>query len=639
MERTTITADGSAGWTLPRWAFLLGTAALCAWQGWLTLALFGDDPWGKILNDQPIVSGIHPQHLYIGSLGAKGLATHWMTVVYDFAFQAGWPKTPIFDGGRLAELFLLLGGGSYQPAAYKLGFALSCFLVPLFFLIACRSVGLGNGTALLATVVGQLIWWGPHGRDALVSGDYELYLAALSGLAHVGFLISFHRTAGVRAWFGLWLTGCIVWFLQPLLFPIALPILLTYYLSVGTKHDFLTWHFAFWGAELLGVAINLPWLTDWFDSWCLRAELPSPAGMLEHRTLATVWNAPLWGGPASRLLAVFLIVSACVGIGVLNQTQQRPAARLLGLSALGALVLALLGISWEPLGVLGTAALLAPALWFACLPAAHGWTWVLGRLCRCGAKGRVAAAGLLLGAVGCFVYCAETPCTLAERCLPAEPLEIGLNPERQAIVQALIAHTNEDARILWEDRGGGRHTSRWPALLPLLTQRRYIGALDPDGFIEHSSICLNQQMLDGRPMAALTWPDDALSDYCRRYNVRWVVAWSPAVIERLEEWKAARKIQALTDGATGWLFEVERTPTYALKGQAEVLSADGQKIMLRNVVPHNGEVVLSMHYQAGMRASPSRVKLERATSGEDQIGFVRLRLAVEAGFVTLTWDR
>jgi hypothetical protein len=637
MERPNPTADGSACWTLPRWAFLLGAAALCLWHGWLTLALFGDEPWEKILNDQPIVSGIHPQHLYIGSLGAKGLATNWMTVVYDFAFQAGWPKTPIFDGGRLAELFLLLGGGSYQPAAYKLGFAVSCFLVPWFFLVACKSVGLGHGTSLLATILGQLIWWGPHGRVALVSGDYEFFLAALAGLAHVGFLISFHRTAGVSAWFGLWLTGCVVWFLQPLLFPIALPILLTYYLSVGTKHDFLTWHFAFWGAELLGIAVNLPWLTDWFDSWWLRAALPSPAGMLEHRTFYTVWNAPLWGGPASRLLAVFLIVSACVGVGILNQTHERPAARLLGFTALGALVLALLGISWEPLGVLGTAALFAPALWFACLPAAHGWTWVLGRLCRCGAKGRVGAAGLLLGAGGCFVYFTESPCTLAERCLPVEPLEIGLNAERRAIVDTLIAHTNEDARILWEDRDGARHASRWPALLPLLTPRRYIGALDPDGFIEHSSICLNEQMLETQLIRPSK--DEEWSDYCRRYNVRWIVAWSPTVIERLERWPAAKKIQALADGDTGWLFEIDRTPSYALRGQAELLCADGQQIMLRNVVPHNGEVVLSMHYQAGMRVSPSRVQIERATSGEDQIGFVRLRLAVPAAVVTLTWDR
>jgi hypothetical protein len=415
---------------------------------------------------------------------------------------------------------------------------------------------------------------------------------------------------------------------------------LIYYLTVGAKHDFLTWHFALWGVELLAVAVNLPWLTDWFDSWWLRTALPSPVGMLEHRTIATVWNAPLWGGPMSRLLAVFVFASAFVGTIILNQTQRRLAARMLGIAALGMLVLSLVGISWEPLGVLGTAALFAPALWFASIPAAHAWTWLLAWLWRRGAVGRVAACSALAAVIACFALCADAPCTLFTRCVPNEPLEIGLNADRQAIVSALLASTSDDARILWEDRASGRDMSRWSALLPLLTERRYIGALDPDGVIEHSSICLNQQGLDGRPVTDLIWSDDALADYCRRYNVRWIVAWSPGVIARLESWKLARKVQPLSDGVQGWLFEVTRAPTYALRGHARIVSADGQHIMLEDVTPNEkGEVVLSMHYQAGMRASPSRVQVERDISGEDQIGFVRLRLADKAAVVTLIWDR
>ena len=65
---------------------------------------------------------------------------------------------------------------------------------------------------------------------------------------------------------------------------------------------------------------------------------------------------------------------------------------------------------------------------------------MLSRLCRWGVYGRCVAAGMLLGAVGAFAYFAETPCTLPERCLPLEPLEVGLNADRQAIVQALIDH-------------------------------------------------------------------------------------------------------------------------------------------------------------------------------------------------------
>jgi tRNA(Ile)-lysidine synthase TilS/MesJ len=173
--------------------------------------------------------------------------------------------------------------------------------------------------------------------------------------------------------------------------------------------------------------------------------------------------------------------------------------------------------------------------------------------------------------------------------------------------------------------------------LPLLTGRQFIGGLDPDGFIEHSSISLMNQDLAGTPIAA--WTDQELQEYCGRYNVRWIVAWSPAVIERFEKWSAAQKCQPVADEGPGWLFQVKRTSNFALKGRAELLRADGQHITLGNVEPDNGEVIVSLHWQAGMRAIPPRVQLERAQSGDDRIGFVRLRLAVPADRVTLSWQR
>ena len=132
---------------------------------------------------------------------------------------------------------------------------------------------------------------------------------------------------------------------------------------------------------------------------------------------------------------------------------------------------------------------------------------------------------------------------------------------------------------------------------------------------------------------------DDLQTYCRLYNIRWIVAWSPAVIQKLEEWPAAEKCKPVADEGAGWLFQVRRTPSFALKGKAELLHADGQYITLGNVEPVNGEVILSLHYLAGMRASLDRVKIERAMSGDEDIGFVRLRLAVHAWRVTLSWER
>ena len=631
-------ADGSADRTASPSLWPLAWLALLAWQLWLTLGLFGDQPLAALADDRPVVVGTHPQNLYLGALGASSLVERGYTTVYDPANLAGYLKTPIFDGSRLAELFLLLGGGAYQPAAYKIGLVVVCLLVPILLIVACRGAGLDQPTTVLATALGQLVWWGPLGRGALEAGDSEMLLGALAGLAHVGCLIAFHRQPSVPVWIGLLLTACLGWFLQPLLFPIALPILLGYYLSVGVKHDFLTWHVAFWLAEQGAVVVNLYWLIDWVGYWWLRSPLPSAASaILAHRTFANVWNAPLWGGPADRMLTVCLMVSALAGVIILNQTRQRPAARLLAMGAAGAFTLALLGVSWEPLGQVGTAALLAPALWFAALPAAHAWIYLARKLFSAGKPGRIGLV-LLLGLVALgFAAMSDTVACLGGRCAYAQPLALGLNADRQDIVDKLIGHTDGSARILWEDRPLARTDSRWAALLPMLTGRTFLGGLDPDGFIEPSSACLNHLSREGRPIAS--WRDHDLDAYCKRYHIGWIVAWSPAVIERFAAWPGVEKLEPVRDDVDGWLFRVKQPGSFAIKGKAELVEATPRYITLKGVEPDAGVVVLSLHYQAGMRVSPGRVQIEAEKTGDDFIGFVRLRLAEPAARVTITWQK
>ncbi len=638
----TTLADGTASGKSYRRLWVPACLALIAWQAWLTLGLFGPAPaaaFAALLDDRPILDGTHPQHLYLGTLGAQTLVERGSATAFDPAFQAGYLKTPIFDGSRLAELFLYAGGGTYQPAAYKVGLAAVCLLVPVLLILAARAAGLDRTSALLATALGQLVWWGPLGRGALEAGDYGMLLASLSGLAHIGCLINFHRRPGAPAWLGVLATGCLGWFLQPLLFPIALPLLLGYYLSVGVKHDFLTWHTAFWLAEQGAILVNLPWLVDWLGYWWLRSPLPSAAStVLAHRTLASVWNAPLWGGDADRLLVIILMVSALAGVIILNQSRQRPAARLLGMGAAGALALALLGISWEPLGQVGTAALLAPALWFACLPAAFAWVWLVRGLWRLGKVGRVALLPLAGGVAFGLASVSDTALCIGGRCAVARPLTLGLSPGRQDVVDQLIQYTTPAARVLWEDRAAQRKESRWAALLPLLTGRSFVGGLDPDGFIEPSSICLMSLTLESQPIAA--WGNDQLDDYCRRYNIGWVVCWTPAVMQRFADWSGAEKVVPLHDNdAAGWLFRVKRPGGFALKGKAELVEANARYVTLKDVEPENGVVVLSLHYQAGLRASLPRVQVERERSGDDPIDFVRLRLASRAERITLTWAK
>ena len=87
------------------------------------------------------------------------------------------------------------------------------------------------------------------------------------------------------------------------------------------------------------------------------------------------------------------------------------------------------------------------------------------------------------------------------------------------------------------------------------------------------------------------------------------------------------------------LVGVSLSPDDLLKGQATLLHADAQHITLGDVIPdEDGVVVLSLHWQAGLRAAPGRVQVEREPDGHDPIGFVRLRTDSPAARVTLTWE-
>src|SRR6185436_6274498 len=90
---------------------------------------------------------------------------------YDPAFAASYPKTPIFNGSRLAEVAILAAGGEHNPAAYKVGVFAVCLLVPILLFASCLGFGLSGPASSLATALGILLAWGPQGRAAIESGD------------------------------------------------------------------------------------------------------------------------------------------------------------------------------------------------------------------------------------------------------------------------------------------------------------------------------------------------------------------------------------------------------------------------------------------------------------------------------------
>jgi hypothetical protein len=634
---STTGAPQAGFWSRMGWNALL--LLLTAAQAWMTLGLFdaGRD-WHRILDDEPILSGRHPLHMYHGHLGALSFLSRRSLCCYDPAFQAGYPKTPVFDAGsRPAEFFLSLSGAGYRPAAYKLGLASFCCLVPLLVACAAWGVGLGPGARCLASVLAVLVCWSDPCRALLVDGDLDLLIAGLAALLHAALLVRLDRQPGLTAWVGLLASSAVGWFAQPLLFGVlAIPLLLIYYLTAGVRHGPF-WHATFLAALAGGMAANSFWLVDWFNYWWVLNPVPTTNTTLARLTFQAIWLTPLWGESIDRALAIALFGLGVVGLAIFNQNKGRASARLLGLGGGGLLVLALAGLSWEPLERLGTSRLLVPALWFATLPTTCTAAWCFGLLrWLTGATWRAAALVIVLLAVG-GVAGASFLHPVVDLCKHMETLDIGLGNERQAIVDTIAAATSADARILYEEPvspGSGAH---WTALLPLLTGRAYLGGLDPDASAEFGHIALSAGSLAGRPIA--TWTDPELELFCRRYNLGWVVCWSPETLARFRKWKLAEPVAELGDAERGGcLFALRRPRSFILKGQARWLMADSQRIVLGDVVPDGDEVVLSLHYQSGLMAMPARAKIEPIPDPDDPIPLVRVRLSSPVSRLMLIWQ-
>jgi hypothetical protein len=357
--------------------------------------------------------------------------------------------------------------------------------------------------------------------------------------------------------------------------------------------------------------------------------------LLKHRTLHRLWEAPFWGEHADRALAFALAAAAAVGVCFLNTAGRRAAARLLGLAAVALLFLALAGTSWEPLGRLGTTELLPPALWFMVPPAAHALLTGFRLVIRLTGRPILGAglAALPLLAAGVVGY--PVLATLAARCAGTSPLRVGFSEDQQALMEAIRGHTGPESRILWQDCPDYWHGSRWTALLPVVTGRAYLGGLDPDVSIEHAYAEFLEQTLAGR--AINHWSDADLEEFCRRYNISWVVCWSRPAVARFRAWTGAELLATVSPEGAGCLFRL-RPQSFALKGQARLVCADAERIALADVVPEDGKVVLSLHYQKGLCASPSRVQVEREPDAHDPIAFVRLRVPGPVARVTLTWE-
>ncbi|MCS7020434.1 MAG: hypothetical protein NZ703_00045 [Gemmataceae bacterium] len=597
-----------------RWIVLV--VGVAAAQGVSVMALMGG--WESLCNEQPVLSGRHGVHQYHGVLGAAQLRRTGQNVCYDPAFEAGYPKTPVFDEGcRLAELLFLLSGGEYVPAVYKWGVWGVATGVPLAALLAAGGCGLSYWSMAVAGLWGCLLSWSIPFRTLLAEGMIDGIAAGMAAVVFVPWLARFSKTLSVEAWLVCAASCLVIWYCAPLLWlPLGL-VVFWHYVVMAPRRG-LVWHLAYLGIACVGILPNAWWLVDWGKYWWLRPAMESASGALR-----SPWD---WGGlPAGGVIWAVGVLAALIGGG-----RQRHTGHLLAVAAmLGAFAvvkpaaeplvdvveqraLETLTVAWALAGGLGT----IHRLW-------HWGGWWRG------------PALLLTGAV-------TTPLVLAGWTKPAawswpgatHQLRIGWTVAEQQLLNVLTQHTSRQARILWEEHA--EQAERWSALLPLWTDRWYIGGLHAP--LEHSYGVLREGHWLGRPLEQ--WSDAELDQWVRRFNLGWVVTRTDPSARRWGRYPKARLLWQHSPTSVA-VWALDRPFNYLLSGQAAEVTGSVERLVLREVVPDDqGSVVLSGHWQAGMRVSPAYVRVERSPDPEGRatVDFIRLQMPGPVPRIAITWD-
>lgn len=648
---------------------ILGILGLCFGHGLLCLAPFGG--W-KFFNhgfsDQPLLMGKHPLHLYHSVLGAKGLLSRGSSTCIDPFFHAGYPKTPVFDSdSRMPERVLFLAWRFFPPddpqdateddtgaptpwvSPKDFAFATQVYLaqylvaglcVPLLFLGISWAFKRDGPTALCLLFLGLVIWWSPLARDVEQHGNgVWLYGGLLMALCHA-LLARYNQGPSLAIW-AIWtVTGSFLILIQPTYAVLAIPFFLGYTMRVGPKHPWL-WHLGLFLGVLFPLVMQWNWLEDWVRYWWIRraASLtivrPGAEWLENWSNLVRPWE------PSSAFplgLIGFLFV---VGWIQLHLSGARALGRAFGGPVLGFLTLVGLGFLWEPARRLETEGLFFAAIWFALYPAARGLlSTITGKWRETDRdyfvlKLSMALPGIAL--VALVLTMAGPGLWSPSRFTKGPDFEnAAMQKKFNGVVEGLTKLPLTGGRILWEeaDAKTPEDSHSYSPLLPLVTGHSFMGGLESSELIEHFGSGLVQGRLAG--VAIETISDRDLNNYFITFNIGWIVCSSDEAIKRLTSLP-----KVVREGQIGGrpLFRLDRTASFVLRGQADLVSASPEGIILGNLRPEDGQIVLSFHYHSRWEAIPSRVIVERELDQWDSIPLVRLKLDGPASRVVLRYKR
>jgi hypothetical protein len=579
-------------------------------------------PSGSLLSDKPLLAVDNAMHLYYASLGAELIARSGQPYGYDPTDMAGHPKTPIFDPGIVA-LERIVATLSFWPPAlvYKLWTLTSIMAAALCPLLALWFLGLrGLGWLFGWAAILCVYWWG-QGAVFTVGGMNAWVLAASLAFLLMGATVRLierwsrqEERQTLRSWLLPALVGVLM-VMVPWIHPFGpIPVLICAGLLLTRTPRPL--HLALPFVLVAGatsLAVNVGWM---ISTW-------------SHRGIATPL-AEMFGGAESPLTLLSIareeIAESTTPLKTINRVANTAFHLWIAGAGLAGLLLLRRRRDYRfiplmvPFVVFGFLTFFSRDidslqnlqpwrlrfLWLN-LAAALGAILLTHALTR---RGWVRLAALGSGAFACVYFVA-----FAFR--PDMPrMQIGFDPVHQSWVDTINSLTNQRARILIEDGHGYRGIAT--ASFQNATNALWVGGPYEAAYITYHRVAFQEGKLVGRPVA--DYSEAELTAFFRRYNIRWIMAWSRPAKDSLDRRPSLKKVREIEGVAFYEL--VSPVDSFFERGSGEV-TAELDALRLRRVVPDGGSVVLRFHYYEHLMVKGARALRPHPVPG-DPVPFIEV---------------
>jgi hypothetical protein len=257
--------------------------------------------------------------------------------------------------------------------------------------------------------------------------------------------------------------------------------------------------------------------------------------------------------------------------------------------------------------------------------------WVTGRFFRQAA----ATIGLASVAVGVVSYLRPDFVHWDDISLPRILARPALPCGNLGWLLELAKRSDHSARTLCEstDNDAAEITSGFSVLLathtPVLVGSRTDGEAVPWSFAGGH--------LSGRPFN--DWTDDELARFFERWNVGWILCQSKETAARLGQYASAIRLslRGVPDGIE--VFAIDRKHRFVLKGQGQWLANADGSITLTDVIPEQGEVIVSLRYHSAWAVAAKPTVIEAEVDPYDPWPIMRLRLSEPVARLMLRRDR